>query len=132
MQKALKDRYKMTKFIPFNPVDKFTAATILDTQTGKVFRLLKGSPQIVRDKAWNKDQISDGINNKIVEFANRGFRALGVARAEGDGLDGNTKWEMVGLLPLFDPPRHDTKETIERCQAQVRSAALLFYMSAYL
>lgn len=22
---------------------------------------------------------------------------------------------MVGLLPLFDPPRHDTKETIEEC-----------------
>lgn len=22
-----------------------------------------------------------------------------------------------GLVPLFDPPRHDTKETIERCQA---------------
>ncbi len=22
---------------------------------------------------------------------------------------------MVGLVPLFDPPRHDTKETIERC-----------------
>lgn len=25
------------------------------------------------------------------------------------------RWEMVGLVPLFDPPRHDTKETIERC-----------------
>lgn len=22
---------------------------------------------------------------------------------------------MVGLLPLFDPPRHDTKETIDEC-----------------
>ena len=24
-------------------------------------------------------------------------------------------WQFIGLLPLFDPPRHDTKETIERC-----------------
>ena len=24
-------------------------------------------------------------------------------------------WQFVGLLPLWDPPRHDTKETIERC-----------------
>ena len=31
-----------------------------------------------------------------------------------DGPDG-PRWEMVGLVPLFDPPRHDTKETIERC-----------------
>lgn len=23
-------------------------------------------------------------------------------------------WEFVGLLPLFDPPRHDSAETIRR------------------
>ena len=22
-------------------------------------------------------------------------------------------WEMVGLLPLYDPPRHDTADTIK-------------------
>lgn len=34
---------------------------------------------------------------------------------------GGPHWIMVGLVPLFDPPRHDTKETIERCHA-VRGA----------
>lgn len=34
----------------------------------------------------------------------------------GDGPNG-PHWVMVGLVPLFDPPRHDTKETIERCHA---------------
>ncbi|HKI90266.1 MAG TPA: HAD-IC family P-type ATPase, partial [Draconibacterium sp.] len=37
----------------------------------------------------------------------RGFRSLGVARAEGNG-----KWRFVGVLPLFDPPRKDAKATI--------------------
>jgi magnesium-transporting ATPase (P-type) len=46
LQKNLKDRYKTIKFIPFNPVDKFTCATVLDTQTNKCIRLLKGSPQV--------------------------------------------------------------------------------------
>lgn len=23
-------------------------------------------------------------------------------------------WQLVGLLPLFDPPRHDSAETIKR------------------
>jgi len=32
---------------------------------------------------------------------------LGVARAEGDGA-----WQLVGVLPLFDPPRDDAKATI--------------------
>ena len=27
----------------------------------------------------------------------------------------SAKWDFQVLLPLFDPPRHDTKETIERC-----------------
>jgi hypothetical protein len=31
------------------------------------------------------------------------------------GVD-SAEWEFVCLLPLFDPPRHDTKETIERCR----------------
>ena len=39
----------------------------------------------------------------------RGFRSLGVARAEG--TDG--QWQFIGVLPLFDPPREDAKATIE-------------------
>lgn len=27
---------------------------------------------------------------------------------------GGEPWEFVGLLPLFDPPRHDSAETIKR------------------
>lgn len=27
----------------------------------------------------------------------------------------SARWDFQVLLPLFDPPRHDTKETIERC-----------------
>lgn len=70
-------------------------------------------------RAHNAAAIGDAVNNKIVEFANRGFRSLGVARADGDG-SGETVWEMVGLIPMFDPPRVDTKITIEKCQEQVR------------
>lgn len=114
----LKNHYKTTKFIAFNPTDKFTAATIVELATGKVFRIMKGSPQVVLGKAWNKDAVSESVTNKITEYALRGFRSLGIALAEGDGLDGNTKWEMTGLLPMFDPPRHDTQATIEKCQEQ--------------
>ncbi|KAJ9508211.1 hypothetical protein QJQ45_021608 [Haematococcus lacustris] len=115
----LKSRYKTVKFVPFNPTDKITIATVLDLQTNKIIRLLKGSPQVVLRKAYNKDQLNDPVNNKMIEFANRGFRSLGLAMADGDGVgEINTKWEMICLLPMFDPPRHDTKETIERCMDQ--------------
>ena len=77
--------------------------------------------QVVLKKAHNCAELSDDVNNKMIEFANRGFRSLGIAMAEGDGKDGATKWVMLGLLPLFDPPRVDTKATIEKCLIQVRS-----------
>ena len=109
---SLRSQYKMTKWIPFNPTDKFTVAVMQDNETGETFRVMKGAPQIVVGKAWNKSDIEADCTKKITEYANRGFRGLGVARA--DGADGNAKWEMVGLVPLFDPPRHDTKDTIER------------------
>lgn len=53
----------------------------------------------------------------IDKFAERGLRSLGVARQEvpaGTKDSPGGPWEFVGLLPLFDPPRHDSAETIRR------------------
>ncbi|CAN1328159.1 ATPase 8, plasma membrane-type [Linum perenne] len=53
----------------------------------------------------------------IADFADRGLRSLGVAYqtvpAKSKDSEG-APWEFVGLLPLFDPPRHDSAETIKR------------------
>lgn len=42
----------------------------------------------------NKDNIEKAVNDKIVEFANRGYRSLGVAKADGDSVRGRS------FLPL--------------------------------
>ena len=52
-------------------------------------------------------EVKPAVEKAVNEFAARGFRSLGVARAEGDG-----PWQFVGVLPLFDPPREDAKATI--------------------
>ena len=111
---SLWEDYKLNKFVPFNPVDKVTIAFIQEKATGKLMRVMKGAPQVVVKKAHNADAITEDATKKITEYALRGFRGLGVAVADGDGSNG-TKWELVGLVPLFDPPRHDTGETIARC-----------------
>lgn len=110
--------YKTIKFIPFNPTDKYTVAYRQDAKTGAIERIMKGAPQVVVRSAHNASEIEAEATKVITEYANRGFRGLGISRAEGDGsadVGGKPRWEMVGLVPLFDPPRHDTKETIERC-----------------
>jgi H+-transporting ATPase len=111
---TLWEEYKLNKFVPFNPTDKYTIAHVTDPSSGETFRVMKGAPQVVVRNCWNKDAIEELCTGKITEYALRGFRGLGISRAEGDGSSG-TRWELVGLVPLFDPPRHDTKDTIDRC-----------------
>jgi H+-transporting ATPase len=45
----------------------------------------------------------------VNEFARRGLRSLAVAIADDD-----KNFRLIGLLPIFDPPREDTKETITK------------------
>ena len=75
--------------------------------------------QIVIKKARNASEITEVGTQKITEYASRGFRALGVAKGSAEGPISGVQWEAVGLLPLYDPPRHDTGETIRRCIQKV-------------
>eukprot|EP00270_Netrium_digitus_P017108 TRINITY_DN622_c0_g1_i4.p1 TRINITY_DN622_c0_g1~~TRINITY_DN622_c0_g1_i4.p1 ORF type:complete len:954 (+),score=236.14 TRINITY_DN622_c0_g1_i4:188-3049(+) len=103
-------------FFPFNPVDKRTAITYT-TADGKMYRASKGAPEQILNLAYNKEQLAARVHATIDSFAERGLRALGVARQdvpEGTKDSPGGPWEMVGLLPLFDPPRHDSAETIRQ------------------
>ncbi|XP_057754513.1 plasma membrane ATPase 1-like isoform X1 [Arachis stenosperma] len=103
-------------FLPFNPTDKRTALTYTDA-AGKMHRVSKGAPEQILNLAHNKSEIAQRVHAIIDKFAERGLRSLAVAHQEvpegtKESLGG--PWEFVGLLPLFDPPRHDSAETIRR------------------
>ncbi|KAK6157938.1 hypothetical protein DH2020_005252 [Rehmannia glutinosa] len=103
-------------FLPFNPTDKRTALTYLDGD-GKMHRVSKGAPEQILNLAWNKSDIANKVHSIIDKFAERGLRSLAVARQEvpeGTKESAGAPWEFVGLLPLFDPPRHDSAETIRK------------------
>ncbi len=108
---GLKDKdslkaYEVLHFQPFDPVHKRTEATV-KAKDGKTFKVTKGAPQVILALSANAGQVKPAVEKAVNEFAARGFRSLGVARAEGDG-----PWQFVGVLPLFDPPREDAKATI--------------------
>ncbi|XP_042038767.1 plasma membrane ATPase 4-like isoform X3 [Salvia splendens] len=103
-------------FLPFNPVDKRTALTYIDSN-GNWHRASKGAPEQILELCHSKDDVRKKVHSVIDKFAERGLRSLGVARQEvpektKESLGG--PWQLVGLLPLFDPPRHDSAETIQR------------------
>jgi H+-transporting ATPase len=62
--------------------------------------------------AANAGEVKSQVQTVVEGFAARGFRSISVARADGDG-----PWQLVGVLPLFDPPRPDAKATIATAMA---------------
>ncbi|CAL0332338.1 unnamed protein product [Lupinus luteus] len=103
-------------FLPFNPVDKRTAITYIDAE-GNWHRVSKGAPEQIIELCNLREEVKRKAISIIDKFAERGLRSLAVAK---QGVPEKTKesagapWQFVGLLPLFDPPRHDSAETIRR------------------
>jgi H+-transporting ATPase len=98
--------YETVHFQPFDPVHKRTEATIRAAD-GRTFKVTKGAPQVILELSANAGQVKSVVDEAINGFAKRGFRSLGVARTDAQG-----QWQFLGVLPLFDPPREDSKATI--------------------
>jgi len=104
-EQALND-YQVVHFQPFDPVHKRTEATVKGAD-GKQFKVTKGAPQIILELSANANDVVSAVDKAVNEFAARGFRSLGVARADQEG-----QWQFLGVLPLFDPPREQARQTI--------------------
>jgi H+-transporting ATPase len=98
--------YQVTHFQPFDPVHKRTEATVRGRDE-VTFKTTKGAPQVILALASDASSVSSSAKEAIDAFAARGYRSLGVARTDSQG-----QWRFFGILPLFDPPRADAKDTI--------------------
>lgn len=113
---------ELLDFKPFNPVDKRTEITYRDLRDGgKLKRVTKGMTGTIIDLcSRNKtSELEDRLEADVEEFALRGLRALAIAYEDvvgGDAQAPGNGFELVGLLSIFDPPRSDTKKTIEDAQ----------------
>jgi len=99
--------YQVVDFKPFDPVHKLTEAEVTGPD-GNTFKVSKGAPQVILELDPEKEKKRDEIEKVVNEYAARGFRSLGVARTDNSG-----KWQIIGIIPLFDPLREDSKSTIE-------------------
>ena len=113
---------KLLDFKPFNPVEKRTEITYREESTGKLKRATKGMAGVIIDLCTrNKTvKIEDQLEADVEEYATRGLRALAVAFEELLGDDPSSEgngFELVGLLAIYDPPRSDTKQTIDEALA---------------
>jgi len=104
---ALND-YELIDHAPFDPAIKRTESTIKD-KSGNVFKVTKGAPHVVLELSANKSVVGKDVEKQVLELAHRGIRSLAVARTK----DNSDEFEFWGILTFLDPPRPDTKHTID-------------------
>ncbi|KAI1343991.1 plasma-membrane proton-e [Xylariaceae sp. FL0016] len=121
--KGVLSKYIVKEFFPFDPVSKKVTA-VVESPQGERITCVKGAPlfvlKTVEEDHPIPEEIDQAYKNKVAEFATRGFRSLGVARKRGEGA-----WEILGIMPCSDPPRHDTARTINEAKRMGLSIKML-------
>lgn len=121
--KSVLAKYKVIDFHPFDPVSKKVQA-LVESPQGERIICVKGAPLFVLKTVEEDHPIPEEIDraykNCVAEFATRGFRSLGVARKRGEGA-----WEILGIMPCSDPPRHDTARTVNEAKRLGLSVKML-------
>ncbi|KAK1140483.1 hypothetical protein N8T08_010328 [Aspergillus melleus] len=106
------------KYTPFDPVSK--RITTICTCDGVRYVCAKGAPKAILNMSECSEEEANLFREKATEFARRGFRSLGVAvQKEGE------PWQLLGMYPMFDPPREDTAHTIAEAQVLGLSVKML-------
>jgi H+-transporting ATPase len=98
--------YKQASFTPFDPVRKRTEAQV--EKGGERFVAVKGAAQVLLDLAQLPDDRVQQIRKQVDELAAKGYRTLAVGRRRGEA-----PLDLLGLIPLYDPPRDDSKAVIQ-------------------
>mmetsp|Transcript_26506 Transcript_26506/g.72773 ORF Transcript_26506/g.72773 Transcript_26506/m.72773 type:complete len:918 (-) Transcript_26506:74-2827(-) len=106
-------------FCGFNPIVKRTSATVRGPYNHKYFCakgmvdvILKTDPSDEGVHQWeveNYPTISQEVHQADATLGVSGFKTLGVMVKVDNGPA-----KFAGILPIMDPPRHDTRETIAK------------------
>ncbi|HXH65188.1 MAG TPA: plasma-membrane proton-efflux P-type ATPase [Mariprofundaceae bacterium] len=102
--------YAQQGFTPFDPVHKRTEAEI--SRGDEHFTAIKGAPQALMAMAELSDDAAQSLQKMVDLLAAKGYRTLAVGRRQGDG-----PLTILGLIPLYDPPRDDSREVIAEMQS---------------
>ncbi|KAL8438148.1 hypothetical protein ACSSS7_000435 [Eimeria intestinalis] len=121
-----REAFEVLDYTPFNPVDKRADSVVRDS-SGSITLVTKGAPHVICDLVCppGDTDMHARLKSIIEEKARKGLRSLGVAIKPLGPLETHTLeeaavtldgsgWKLVGYISLFDPPRADTKETLER------------------
>jgi len=118
-QSILKE-YTKVRNVGFNPIYKRVLYEYTHPKIGRI-TIAKGLPTKVLDTAdggtddaadqWkvkDHDKLYPTVSKTDVNFSKNGYKTLGVVVKIND-----EPWVYCGILPMLDPPRHDTSQTVK-------------------
>jgi H+-transporting ATPase len=113
--------YEQLDYIPFDPQVKRTESTIRNKQTNEIYKVTKGAPHIILNllpSTSNQQIIRQQVERDVAKYGELGIRSLAIARTKSTNTSSTTastddEWYMIGLITFLDPPRLDTKNTIQ-------------------
>ncbi|HTS53918.1 MAG TPA: HAD-IC family P-type ATPase [Burkholderiales bacterium] len=97
--------YEQVKFVPFDPIRKRTEAEC--RKGDEHFQAIKGAAQVLIGMAQLSEEQAQTLQKRVDLLATKGYRTLAVGRRREAG-----PVELLGLIPLYDPPRDDSKQVI--------------------
>jgi len=104
-------KYTQKKFTPFDPVSKRTSSIVNSNETEYI--VTKGAPQVIIELCDDSEFDKKEAYKQVESFAQKGFRTLGVAQKKSK----EEKFHFMGLIPMYDPPRIDSKDVIADAKA---------------
>ncbi len=102
--------FEQKKFVPFDPIRKRTEAEIVVDD--RRFLAVKGAAQVLIEMAELDDDQARVIQELVDQLAGKGYRTLAVGKKEDD-----EPLVLLGLIPLYDPPRKDSRQVIADMRA---------------
>ncbi len=100
------EHFSQLSFLPFDPVRKYTEAEI--EQGDRRFHALKGAAQVLIEQSELSEAAVHDLNNTVDLLASKGYRTLAVGRRVAEA-----PLQLIGLIPLYDPPREDSRQVID-------------------
>jgi len=98
------NKYKVLKFVPFDPKTRRTEATV--QFDGKTVDVIKGAVGVIIQLCKLDEQTKKKVQETMNEMAEKGYRSLGVALKE------NGEVKLIGMVGLYDKPRPDSAHLI--------------------
>lgn len=105
--KLIKSLYQQISYVPFNPKDRKTSATIVIN--GKNTIAIKGAYDTITMMCNISDDDKKKYDSDIDKLSSKGYRTIAIALSEED-----KNFKIIAIIAFSDPARPDSKEMIAK------------------